>query len=84
MKEIRMEGGNALGARTKDGLLMTMTLSFQYQLKITLENVVDWYYKWGASRTHDAFARMSRTVLRDAVSEYVAIDMFKNRTSKRC
>jgi len=82
MHEIRLDGRNVLTARTRDGLSIDVSLSFQYQLKITLDNVVELYYKWGEEGYESAFGRISRTILRDAVAEFVAIDMFKSRTSK--
>ena len=81
MREIRMDKSNYLSARTKDGLAINVTLSFQYQLKVTLDNIVELYYKWGPDGYEGAFTRIARSVVRDAVAEFVAIDMFKNRTS---
>ncbi len=76
-----MDGDNYLTARTKDGLAINVTLSFQYQLKISLDNIVELYNKWGPDEYEGAFSRMARSILRDAVAEYLAIHMFKNRTS---
>ncbi len=75
-----MDGDGTLIARTNDGLGINVTASFQYQLIISLDNVVDLYYKWGPNGYEAAFGRMARSVLRDALAEFAAIDMFKNRT----
>jgi len=77
-----MDSNDYLFARTKDGLAINVTLAFQYQLKISLDNIVELYYKWGPNNYEGAFGRMARSVIRDAIAEFNAIDMFKNRTSK--
>ncbi len=63
MQQITLKEGDILTARTKDGLGMNLTLSFQYRLKISLSNIVGLYFKWGPKGFSDAFNRMSRSVL---------------------
>ena len=82
MRQISLDGSNYLGARTIDGLPINLTASFQYQLQITLDNVVALYYNWGEKGYEDAFTRMARSVLRDAAAGFTAIEMFQNRTGK--
>lgn len=71
---------NPLPARTIDGLKITVYVSYQYQLIISLDNIVALYYQWGDTGYNDAFFRMVRSCLIDSVAKFTAIQMYNNRT----
>ncbi len=66
-----------LASRTKDGLSVTLDMSFQYRL---IPNEVGELYLSFGKFYQRHFVRESRDILRDIAGEYTAIEFFNNRT----
>jgi len=66
-----------LTSRTKDGLAISLEVSFQYKLQV--DNVAELYVEY-LNEYEMQYVRVARDALRDAVSLYTAIEFFNNRT----
>mmetsp|Transcript_45910 Transcript_45910/g.52965 ORF Transcript_45910/g.52965 Transcript_45910/m.52965 type:complete len:318 (+) Transcript_45910:82-1035(+) len=80
LQQIKFQGKTVLQSRTKDGLSVHMTISFQYKLKTTLTDLVALFYDWGDGGYDLAYRRIARAVLRDTAAEYEAYALFYERT----
>ncbi|CEL96652.1 unnamed protein product [Vitrella brassicaformis CCMP3155] len=78
-RTVSLTGKNHLPCRTKDGLRVVLGITYQYQLKDVLPEVLALYYDFGENY-EGIYARVSRDVLRDVASQYDAYDIFLNRT----
>lgn len=56
--------------RTKDGMQITIGVSYQYKLNQDLTTVVDLVKKWGEGNYRRGFTRIAKNVLRTAVSTF--------------
>ena len=68
-----------LNARTKDGMAIVVSISYQYKINNGLEDVLGLLKKWGEGNYKLAFLRISREVLRDVVSEFNANSFTSDR-----
>jgi regulator of protease activity HflC (stomatin/prohibitin superfamily) len=67
-----------LTSRTKDGLAIALDVSFQYKLR--LSDLSDLYMNYEKDY-EPTIVRVSRSVLRDVVANYTAIEFFTDRES---
>lgn len=74
------KGGDdpAILVRANDGLQLTLEVSFQYHLNVTLESILSIYHTFGTD-FKDAFIRFSREAIREVASDYKSFDYFSNR-----
>lgn len=70
--------GDAINGRTSDGLLISLDISFQYQL--SKEDVGKIYENFG-NKYEDIIVKQARDVIRDVSSKFNAITFFNNRTT---
>jgi len=79
-----------LYARSKDGLLLTLTITFTYRLRENLADVVSLFNEYGldwdayGNKNHielyqEVFRRVARNVVRDIASDFLAFDFFSDR-----
>ena len=66
--------------RTKDGMQIHINVSYQYKLVQELTSVVDLVKKWGEGNYKMGFTRISKNVLRTAVSTFDVSDIVFNRS----
>lgn len=62
----------SLVCRTKDALTVTIELSFQYQLSIDKEDLLQLYRAWGEDY-ENSFLLIARNTLRDVMAEFNAL-----------
>ena len=79
MREVRIDG--PFTGRTKDGLSVNISCVFQYQLMISLDNILHLYYKWGPDQYEKAFARLAKGIIREAVADFNAMFVVTGRTT---
>lgn len=66
--------------RTKDGMQITINISYQYKLIQELTSVIDLVKKWGEGNYQRGFTRISKNVLRTAVSTFEVSEIVFNRS----
>ena len=71
---------SSLKARTKDALEVTIECSFQYKVSTELGDLLFIFDTWGENY-EAGIIRIARNVLRDAMAEFGALEVFYNRTS---
>lgn len=77
LQTIEMKEGSILSARTKDGLSISLDVSFQYRIQPDNAQLIymDYLLKY-----EDTYLRVARDSIRDVCSVFNAIDFFNNRT----
>lgn len=68
-----------LQARTKDGMAIVVSVSYQYRIKNSLEDILGLLKKWGKNNHQIAFIRISQEKLRDVVSDFKASSFTSDR-----
>ncbi|CDW76860.1 UNKNOWN [Stylonychia lemnae] len=71
---------DSLVSRTKDALLVNIECSFQYQLSVDKNDLLVLYKDWG-DEYEDAFIAAARNILRNAMAEFDALQVFYERSS---
>jgi len=72
--------GPALPARTSDGLPITVSFSFNYQLKNSFDVIQGLYLNYGtAGEVETLYQRISRNVVRTVAGQYPAAQFFVNK-----
>ena len=66
--------------RTKDALQVSIELSFQYQLSIDKDDLLQLYKNWG-EKYEKAFLLAARNTLRDVMAEFNALQVFYERST---
>ena len=66
--------------RTKDGMQITINISYQYKLIQELTSVIDLVKKWGEGNYKRGFTRISKNVLRTAVSTFDVSEIVFSRS----
>ena len=66
--------------RTKDGMQITINVSYQYKLIQELTSVIDLVKKWGEGNYKRGFTRISKNVLRTAVSTFDVSEIVFSRS----
>lgn len=67
--------------RTKDGMQITISISYQYKLVQELTSVIDLLKKWGENNYKMGFTRISQNVLRTAVSTFEVSEIVFDRST---
>lgn len=67
--------------RTKDGMQITISISYQYKLVQELTSVIDLLKKWGENNYKMGFTRISQNVLRTAVSTFEVSEIVFDRSN---
>jgi hypothetical protein len=81
-QSVKFQGDNAIVARTRNGLDVTLDVSFNFRLKITLTDLRNLYYSFGEMEAvSTVYNRIARNVVRTVSSEYDAFAFFFNRTT---
>lgn len=71
--------GPAIAARSKDGLPVSISYSFNYRFKQTGDDLVALYINYGTADDVDAlYQRISKNVVRTVCSEFMASDFFSS------
>jgi SPFH domain / Band 7 family len=71
---------NTIAARSNDGLIIEIDLSFQYRLVPTVEGLISLYYDFGFE-WEAGFVAITRATVRDVAAEYKAFDFFTKRST---
>ena len=66
--------------RTKDGMQITINVSYQYKLVQELTSVIDLLKKWGEDNYKMGFTRIAKNVLRTAVSTFEVSEIVFSRS----
>lgn len=75
------EGGNPIVARTKEGLLATLDISFNYKLQISIGELSQLYLSFGEmDDVQIAYNRIARNWVRVVSAQYTAREFFFNRS----
>lgn len=71
---------DVLTSRTGDAGLVYVYCSFQYKLQTDSESLITIFKTFG-EEYQDAFVKIARSILRNVVAEYEAIDFFYERST---
>lgn len=77
LQTVEMKEGTILSSRTKDGLAISLDVSFQY--RIQSHKAQDIYMDY-LTQYEETYIRVARDTIRDVCSLFNAIDFFNNRT----
>lgn len=80
-RPISLDGksNDLLTARSSDGMEITISLSFQYNIKTTLDSILKLYFEFGTDY-EAAYVKVARSVFRDSVSDYTAFELVNSRS----
>jgi hypothetical protein len=68
--------------RSRDGLALNISVSFQYKLISSLENMLLLVYTFPGGGEEDAYYYICRNVFRDSASRYEIFEFVNNRSGK--
>lgn len=80
-QSVKFQGSEAIQARTRNGLEVSLDVSFNFRLKRSLTDLVELYYDFGEmEEVATVYNRIARNVVRTSASRYDAFAFFFNRT----
>jgi len=71
--------GNNIAIRSRDGLVITIEIAFQYSLTTNGKDLLALWMRWKGDY-EIAFGKIARNVIRDVASKYDAFEFFFNRS----
>lgn len=73
------DDGDPVGVRSADGLPMTISFSFNYQLALQVDSISNLYLSFGEMPSvHDMILRVSTNVIRSVASDFEAFEFFSS------
>jgi regulator of protease activity HflC (stomatin/prohibitin superfamily) len=78
VQQIDLKGGNSIGARTSDGLLVDLQVQLLFRLVIEKDALANLQLMFNG-KYRDYYANIIRSVVRDVASDYTAFQFWQSR-----
>jgi len=77
--DFKQDQGDAISIRSRDGLVISMDIAFQYTLTTNGKELLALYMRW-QEKYAEAFGKIARNIIRDVAAKYDAFEFFFNRS----
>jgi len=77
--DFKADQGDAISIRSRDGLVISMDIAFQYTLTSNGKELLALYMRW-QEKYAEAFGKIARNIIRDVAAKYDAFEFFFNRS----